>query len=118
MSATTAYLPQTYAPGAGVAASAAKAMGFASAGGLRDATPAQRTRAEHTAQDFEASFLSSMFGQMFEGTGVAEPFGGGQGEQAFRSFMTDAMGRSMAKHGGIGLARSVTAEMLKLQGLK
>ena len=119
MSAATAYLPQTYAPGSGVAASAAaKAMSFASNGGLREATPAQRARAAHTAQDFEASFLSSMFGQMLEGTDVSEPFGGGQGEQAFRSFMTDAMGKSMARHGGIGLARSVTAEMLKLQGLK
>ena len=83
----------------------------------RAATPAQRTRIEKTAQSFEASFLSSMFGQMFEGTDVSEPFGGGAGESAFRSFMTDAIGRSMAAHGGIGLARSVTAEMLKMQGL-
>ena len=115
MSVATAYLPQVYTPGAGVAAAAAsKAMSPASPGGLRDATPAQRARAERTAQDFEASFLSSMFGQMFEGTEVGEPFGGGQGEQAFRSFMTDAMGKAMARHGGIGLERSVTAEMLKL----
>ena len=88
-----------------------------SASGLHTATAAQRTRVEKTAQSFEASFLSSMFGQMFEGTDVSEPFGGGAGESAFRSFMTDAMGKSMASHGGIGLARSVTAEMLKMQGL-
>ena len=88
-----------------------------SGSGLRVATPAQRARVEKTAQSFEASFLSSMFGQMFEGTDVSEPFGGGQGESAFRSFMTDAMGKSMASHGGIGLAKSVTQEMLKMQGL-
>ena len=87
------------------------------ASGLHTATAAQRARVEKTAQSFEASFLSSMFGQMFEGTDVSEPFGGGAGESAFRSFMTDAMGRSMAGHGGIGLAKSVPAEMLKLQGL-
>ena len=85
--------------------------------GLHAATAAQRARVEKTAKSFEASFLSSMFGQMFEGTDVSEPFGGGAGESAFRSFMTDAMGKSMASHGGIGLARSVTAEMLKMQGL-
>lgn len=84
---------------------------------LRVATPAQRARMEKTARSFEASFLSSMFGQMFEGSEVSAPFGGGAGESAFRSFMTDAMGRSMASHGGIGLAKSVTAEMLKMQGL-
>ncbi len=89
----------------------------AAAPALKTATPAQRTRIEKTAQQFEASFLSQMFGQMFEGTEVSEPFGGGQGESAFRSFMTDAMGKSMAGHGGIGLAKSVTQEMLKMQGL-
>ena len=98
----------SYAPG--VAASAGAS--------LREATPAQRARVGKTAEAFEASFLSSMFGSMFEGTEVSEPFGGGQGEQAFRSFMTDAFGKSMSKHGGIGLSHAVAAEMLKLQGLK
>jgi peptidoglycan hydrolase FlgJ len=119
MSALTSYLPQAYAPSPGVAlAATAKPMALPDTGGLKEASPAQRARAQKTAQDFEASFLSSMFGQMFEGTEVSEPFGGGQGEQAFRSFMTDAMGKSMARHGGIGLSKSVAAEMLKLQGLK
>ncbi len=98
-------------------AAASGAVSKSGAPGLGVATPAQRARVEKTAQSFEASFLSSMFGQMFEGTDVSEPFGGGAGESAFRSFMTDAMGRSMASHGGIGLAKSVTAEMLKMQGL-
>ena len=98
-------------------ASAAGASSITSRPTLPVATAAQRARVEKTAQSFEASFLSSMFGQMFEGTDVSEPFGGGAGESAFRSFMTDAMGKSMAAHGGIGLARSVTAEMLKMQGL-
>ena len=95
----------------------ASASMTAAVNGLRPATPAQRARVEKTAQSFEASFLSSMFGQMFEGTDVSAPFGGGAGESAFRSFMTDAMAKSMASHGGIGLAKSVTAEMLKMQGL-
>ena len=88
------------------------------AGGLRDASPAQKGRADKAAQSFEASFLSSMLGSMFEGTEISAPFGGGEGEGAFRSFLTDAMAKSMAKHGGVGLAKSVSQEMLKLQGLK
>ena len=107
MNATAAYAG---AAGAGGASPLARSN-------LHAATPAQRARVEKTAQSFEASFLSSMFGQMFEGTDVSERFGGGAGESAFRSFMTDAMGKSMASHGGIGLAKSVTAEMLKMQGL-
>ena len=94
------------------------APALAASGSLREATPAQRARVNKTAEAFEASFLSSMFGSMFEGTEVSEPFGGGDGEKAFRSFMTDAMGKSVAHHGGIGLAKSVSVEMLKLQGLK
>ena len=92
--------------------------GAVAVGGLRNATPAQRARADRTSQSFEASFLSSMLGSMFEGTEISAPFGGGEGEAAFRSFLTDAMAKSMAKHGGVGLAKSVSQEMLKLQGLK
>ena len=90
---------------------------YTSSAALPTATPAQRARVEKTAQAFEASFLSSMLSPMFEGTDPQAPFGGGAGEGAFRSFMTDAMAKSIAKHGGVGLARPVAQEMLKLQGL-
>jgi len=36
----------------------------------------------------------------------------------FRSVLTDAMAKQMAKVGGIGIAPTVEREMLKLQGLK
>jgi len=81
------------------------------------ATPEQRAKIAKTAQAFEASFLSSMLGHMFTGVDAEAPFSGGAGEQAFRSFMTDAIATSMSKAGGVGLAKSVTAEMLKMQGL-
>jgi flagellar protein FlgJ len=79
---------------------------------------AQRGKIEKTAQSFEASFLSIMLQQMFTGVDAEEPFGGGQGEQMFRSFMTDAFAKQMAKAGGVGLADTVQREMLKLQGLE
>jgi Rod binding domain-containing protein len=70
-----------------------------------------------TAQSFEASFLSSMLGQMFEGLDTSGPFGGGQGEEMFRSIMMDAFGKQIAKSGGVGVAAAVQREMLKMQGL-
>jgi Rod binding domain-containing protein len=78
---------------------------------------AKREGVKKAAQDFEASFLSVMLGQMFAGVSTSEPFGGGAGEETFKSFMTDAMAKQMARSGGIGLAPVVQKEMLKLQGL-
>lgn len=69
------------------------------------------------AHKFESQFLSIMMGEMFKGVQVSAPFGGGEGEQAFRSFMMDAMAEQTAKRGGIGLAQPIMREMLKLQGL-
>ncbi len=68
------------------------------------------------ASKFEASFLSVMIGSMFEGVSTSAPFGGGEGEAAFKSFMTEAMAKSMVRHGGIGLAPTLNAALLKLQG--
>ena len=70
-----------------------------------------------TAEAFEAMFLSSMLGVMFKGVEAEAPFSGGPGEDAFKSFLNDAMARSMAKAGGIGLADGLKRELLKLQGL-
>lgn len=78
---------------------------------------AKRGQIAKTAQDFEASFLSVMLQSMFQGVKQQEPFGGGQGEEMFKSFMSEAMAKQMAKAGGIGLSKSVQAEMLKMQGL-
>ena len=78
---------------------------------------AKRSQIKHTSEKFEASFLSIMLQQMFEGTETAGPFGGGPGEKMFQSFMTEAMAGKMVKTGGVGLANSVQREMLRLQGL-
>ena len=78
---------------------------------------AKRKDIDATAQSFESSFLSIMLQQMFDGVETAAPFGGGPGEQMFKSFMTDAMANKMVKTGGVGLANTVQREMLRLQGL-
>ena len=87
------------------------------AGAADAATLARRGKIHDTAQRFEASFLSSMLQQMFEGTEASAPFGGGPGETMFRSLLTEAMAKQVTKAGGVGIAASVEREMLKLQGL-
>ncbi len=83
-------------------------------------TPAQlatRAQIHKTAQAFESQFLSQMLGQMFEGVSTSAPFGGGAGEEAFKSFLMDAFAKQMTKAGGVGITASVQREMLKMQGL-
>ena len=83
------------------------------------AAPHGKTRAEieRTAKQFEAAFISQMLGTMFQDVGAEAPFGGGSGEEAFKSFMMEAIGKQMASTGGLGLADEITREMLRMQGL-
>ena len=79
---------------------------------------AKRGQISLTAKKFEASFLSVMLQQMFSGTEASAPFGGGPGEQMFKTFLTEAIANKMVKTGGVGIAASVQREMLKMQGLQ
>jgi len=79
------------------------------------ANPAITPRMRETAEQFEASFLSQMLKPMFEGLKTDGPFGGGDAEATWRSFMIDAMAKQTVKAGGVGLADTVVAQMLKMQ---
>ena len=91
---------------------------------LRPATAATsaegRTRAqiERTAKEFEAAFISQMLAPMFQGIEPEGAFGGGSGEDAFKSFLMEAVGKQMSRAGGLGLADDLTRQMLKMQGLE
>jgi flagellar protein FlgJ len=80
-------------------------------------TPEQRATAEariaHTAKDFEAQFVASMLSDSFKDVDL----GGGQGADAFKSVMMQAIGKKIAAGRGIGLASQIQSEMLKMQGL-
>lgn len=68
------------------------------------------------AEDFEAMFLSEMFNHMFSGLDVDPMFGGGHGEEMFRSMMVQEYGKIMARsHNGIGLADHIQKAMLDIQ---
>ena len=82
------------------------------------AKDADLEKVRETAQDFEAVFLSQMLKPMFEGLSAEAPFGGGPGEDMWRSLMVDEYGKSIAKSGGIGIADAVMGEMLRMQEAK
>jgi Rod binding domain-containing protein len=71
---------------------------------------------EDAAQDFEAVFLSEMMKPMFETVEVDSMFGGGKGEEIFRSFMLQEYGKMMSASGSIGISDRVKAELIRLQG--
>ncbi len=79
------------------------------------APSADARRMRETAQQFEAAFLSQMLKPMFEGLSTEGPFGGGEAEATWRSFMIDAMAQQTARAGGVGVSAAVMNEMIKLQ---
>ena len=81
------------------------------------ATPEQLAKIHDTAKSFEATLITQMLQPMFEGLSTDGPFGGGQSEGTYRTFMLDAIGKQMSRAGGIGVASSIQREMLKMQGL-
>jgi Rod binding domain-containing protein len=86
--------------------------------GMRTPEPARTgdaAAARAAAVDFEAFFLSQVFEQMFAGIEPDPMFGGGQGEDVFRSMMLQEYGKAVAKGGGFGIADAVQKEILKLQ---
>lgn len=85
---------------------------------LATATPIQRAKVKDAAEKFEAQFLSIMMQQMFTGVKSDGMFGGGAGEDMFKSVLTEAMAKQVAHAGGVGIANTVSREMLKLQGLQ
>lgn len=76
---------------------------------------ASSAAARKAAQDFEGVFLSQMLSQMFDGVSTDAEFGGGPGEEVFRSMMIDEYGKQISAHGGIGLAQAVLKELVKTQ---
>jgi|WetSurMetagenome_2_1015567.scaffolds.fasta_scaffold201377_2 peptidoglycan hydrolase FlgJ len=84
---------------------------------LPAATSEQRAKIDGAAHDFEAQLIGLMLQPMFDGLSTEGPFSGGSAEGTYRSFMADAIGKQVAKAGGIGVAGPVAREMLRMQGL-
>ena len=76
---------------------------------------ANAAKADKAAKDYEAVFISQMLGAMFSGIKSDGITGGGQGEEMFRSLMTNEYGKSIAAQGGFGMAAQMKAQLLKHQ---
>lgn len=87
----------------------------AATGGTRAAAPASAEAIGRIARDFEAVFLAEMLRPMFAEVSAEAPFGGGFGEDVWRSMQITEFGKALAVKGGIGLADAVGREMLRLQ---
>lgn len=72
-------------------------------------------KAAHVAKEYESVFISQFLSSMFSGIKTDGPFGGGQGEEMFRSMMVDQYAKGLTARGGFGLAASMQAELLKHQ---
>ena len=72
-------------------------------------------KAEQSAEDFEAFFLSRMMESMFEGVATDGFFGGGQAEKIYRSLLLDEYGKQMAQAGGVGIKDYVMRSLLEMQ---
>lgn len=72
-------------------------------------------RARKVSQDFEAFFLGQMLQPMFAEINAEEPFGGGPGEDIWKTMQIDEYGKAIARTGGIGIGDALFREILKMQ---
>jgi peptidoglycan hydrolase FlgJ len=78
-------------------------------------TPSARANdAAKTAGDFEAMALGEFISAMFT-TPDKGMFSGGSAGTIYRSLLTQEYGKAIAKAGGLGIAKDVEREILKLQ---
>lgn len=70
---------------------------------------------DKSAKEFEGMFISEMLGHMFEGIDVDPEFGGGHGEEMFRSMLVQEYGKKIAQGPGIGIASKVKEAMIAMQ---
>jgi flagellar protein FlgJ len=98
-------------------------VGLATATAMANSASASRgnaklsptARAHEQAQDFEAVFLGTMFNHMFTAADGDGPLGNTQGTGPWRSFLTDAFAKSVAKSGGVGIADQVYRSLISHQ---
>lgn len=91
------------------------AIDAASAKPLNKTARIDPEQARKAAQDFESVFLSQYIGFMFEGIRTDGMFGGGTGEDIFRSLLVQEYGRLIAERGGVGIADAVMTQLIAMQ---
>ncbi len=67
------------------------------------------------AQQFEAMFMSEMLNHMHQGIDADGVFGGGRGEEVFRSLLVQEYGQMIARSGQVKISDGIAREMLRMQ---
>jgi Rod binding domain-containing protein len=78
----------------------------------------QNPAARKAAEEFEAVFVNELLSHMDQGLSTDGPFTGGQAEGIYRGLFDEAVGKEIAKRGGIGIADNVYREILRMQDAK
>ncbi|MCC6598368.1 MAG: rod-binding protein [Alphaproteobacteria bacterium] len=89
----------------------------AEVGKASKALSAQKDKAKlnEAAQEFEAVFIAEMMKPMFEGISTDGEFGGGKGEEVFRSLLIQEYGKIISQSGGMGFSDQIREEMIRMQ---
>jgi flagellar protein FlgJ len=77
--------------------------------------PQQMLRIRQQAEEMEGVFLTMLTKQMFSGLKPDENFGGGFGEETWRSMQAEELANTIAKSGGVGIADQLMGEMIAAQ---
>ena len=101
-----------FAAQAGLAMQQSKGSGKTSPLSNPNASPDAVRKA---ATDFESVFATQMLTQMFSGVKTDAMFGGGHGEEMYRSMMLDEYGKAITKHGGLGIADAIMKTLISEQ---
>lgn len=67
------------------------------------------------AEKFEAFFISQMMEHMTAGIETDPMFGGGHGEEMWKSMLNQEYGKGLAKSGKLGITEQVMKSMIKMQ---
>ena len=73
-------------------------------------------KTQKSAREFEAMAIGQLLQPMFATVDSSHSlFGGGAAEETWKPMMVNEIAKTLAANGGIGLARPVLAEMLRMQ---
>ena len=84
-------------------------------GATNAVNPQQMLGLRQQAEEMEGVFLTMLTKQMFSGLKTDENFGGGFGEETWRSMQAEDLATAIAKSGGVGIADQLMGEMIAAQ---
>jgi len=70
---------------------------------------------EKKAQELEGVFLNTLMSQMFSSLKTEGLFGGGYGEETWRSMQSEQYANLLSQNGGLGLADQIMSNLITIQ---